>query len=91
MVKLIIYIYIYIECLIYHIIGKRITFNIRYQLWPLDKKVRVVRQAKDYLKRHASEVEQKLSHDRTFKGRLKKAKLQVIKWMQVLISVFLFN
>ena len=55
----------------------------RYQLWPLDKKLRVVRQAKDYLNRHASEVEQRLAQDRTFKGRLQTAKLKFIKWLQV--------
>ena len=57
--------------------------NIRYQLWPLDKKLRVVRQAKDYLNRHASEVQQRLAQDRTFKGRLQTAKLKFIKWIQV--------
>ena len=56
---------------------------LRYQLWPLDKKLRVVRQAKDYLNRHASEVEQRLAQDRTFKGRLQTAKLKFIKWLQV--------
>ena len=63
-----------------------ITFQpilFRYQLWPLDKKLRVVRQAKDYLDRHASEVEQRLAQDRTFKGRLQTAKLKFIKWLQV--------
>ena len=63
-----------------------ITFQLilfRYQLWPLDKKLRVVRQAKDYLNRHASEVEQRLAQDRTFKGRLQTAKLKFIKWLQV--------
>ena len=65
-----------------HNVGDKGTFCIRFQLWPLDRKVRVVHQAKDYLKRHASEKEQQLAHDRTFKGRLKKAKLQVIKWVR---------
>ena len=46
--------------------------------------MRVVRQAKDYLNKHASEVEQRLAQDRTFKGRLQNAKLKFIKWMQVI-------
>ena len=58
--------------------------SIRYQLWPLDKKLRVVRQAKDYLNKHASEVEQRLAQDRTFKGRLQTYKLKFIKWIQVI-------
>ena len=61
-----------------------ILYNVRYQLWPLDKKIRVVHQAKDYLNRHASEVEQRLAQDRTFKGRVQTAKLKFIKWLQVL-------
>ena len=56
----------------------------RYQIWPLDKKIRVARQAKDYLKRHASEVEQRLAQDRTFNAKAKTAKLKFIKWMQVM-------
>ena len=63
----------------------------RYQLWPLDKKLRVVRQAKDYLNRHASEVEQRLAQDRTFKGRLQTAKLKFIKWLQVEYSKVLIS
>ena len=71
-----------------------ITFQLilfRYQLWPLDKKLRVVRQAKDYLNRHASEVEQRLAQDRTFKGRLQTAKLKFIKWLQVEYSKVLIS
>ena len=64
------------------------VINIRYQLWPLDKKLRVVRQAKDYLNRHASEVQQRLAQDRTFKGRLQTAKLKFIKWIQVSIKSY---
>ena len=62
-----------------------IFYDTRYQIWPLDKKMRVVRQAKDYLNKHASEVEQRLAQDRTFKGRLQNAKLKFIKWMQVIV------
>ena len=42
-----------------------------------------MRQAKDYLNRHISEVEQRLAQDRTFKGRLQTAKLKFIKWLLV--------
>ena len=60
------------------------TIYCRYQIWPLDKKIRVARQAKDYLKRHASEVEQRLAQDRTFNAKVKTAKLKFVKWMQVI-------
>ena len=43
-------------------------------------------QAKDYLNRHASEVEQRLAQDRTFKGRLQTARIKFIKWIQVLFK-----
>ena len=65
---------------------KQKTTYSRYQIWPLDKKIRVARQAKDYLKRHASEVEQRLAQDRTFNAKVKTAKLKFIKWMQVIMN-----
>jgi hypothetical protein len=53
--------------------------------------MRVVRQAKDYLNKHASEVEQRLAQDRTFKGRLQNAKLKFIKWMQVIFITLTYE
>jgi len=39
--------------------------------------------AKTYLKRHQSEMEERLAQDKTFFSRLKQTKLWVIKLMQV--------
>ena len=55
----------------------------RYQLWPLDKKLRIVEQAKIYLKRHESEMEERLAQSKTFASRLQQAQLWIIRYLLV--------
>ena len=55
----------------------------RFQIWPLDKKIRVIRTAKDYVKRHESELEEQLAQHRTFKGVLQQTKIQIIRFFTV--------
>jgi hypothetical protein len=59
------------------------NIDLRYQLWPLDKKVRVIEQAKMYLKRHESEMEERLAQSKTFASRLRQAQLWVIRLAMV--------
>ena len=58
----------------------------RYQLWPLDKKLRVIEQAKMYQKRHESEMEERLAQSKTFASRLQQAQLWLIKFALVKIG-----
>ena len=55
----------------------------KYQLWPLDKKLRVVQQAKDYVKKHHSEMEERLAQSRTISSRLQQVQHYAMKFFQV--------
>ena len=37
----------------------------KYQFWPLEKKLRVVQQGKEYVRKHQSEMEERLRESRT--------------------------
>lgn len=56
---------------------------LRFQLWSLDKKLRVIRTAKDYVKRHESDLQAQLAQDKTFRSRLQQAKMQTIRFFLV--------
>ena len=43
---------------------KEVIDNIKYQNWPLDKKLRILAQAKRYVRKHQSEVENQLKQNR---------------------------
>jgi hypothetical protein len=55
----------------------------RHQLWPLDKKLRIMQQAKDYVKRHESELEEQLAQHRTFASTVLQAKMLLARMAQV--------
>jgi len=56
---------------------------LRFQLWPLDKKLRVIRTAKEYLRRHESELQEKYAQSRTFGSYVQQAQLFIIRLLQV--------
>ncbi len=63
--------------------NEMLVSSYRFQIWPLDKKLRVIRTAKDYVKRHESELEEKLAQNRTFRGVITQTKIQIIKFLTV--------
>lgn len=56
---------------------------LRYQLWPLDKKLRIIKTAKDYVKRHESELKEKMDQNRNFGSIVKAGKMMFVRFMQV--------
>ena len=58
----------------------------RFQIWSLDKKLRVIRTAKDYVKRHESDLQAQLAQERTFGSRLRQARMQMVRFFLVIIS-----
>ncbi len=60
---------------------------IRFQLWPLDKKLRVVNQAKEYVKKHNSEMEERLAQSRTFGSRVQQLRLYIMKCLAVRLDI----
>ena len=67
---------------------KEVIEQVKFQLWPLDKKMRIIRQAKEYLQRHESEIEQRLAQEKTFASRMKHVKLLFYKFLQLLWKLF---
>ena len=63
-----------------------LKFVPRFQIWSLDKKLRVIRTAKDYVKRHESDLQAQLAQERTFGSRLRQARMQMIRFFLVIIS-----
>ena len=59
----------------------------RYQLWSLDKKMRIMKQAKDYVKKHETEIEERLARSKTFSSYLGQIKLFIIKLFQVYLTI----
>ena len=67
---------------------KEVLDQVRYQPWPLAKKIRVYRQAKDYVSRHESEIEQRLAQDKNFASQMKHFYMLFLKFLQVLWKLF---
>ena len=64
---------------------KEVIEQVKFQLWPLDKKVRTVRQAKLFVAQHEKEMESQLKSEKSFwsfvkAGRLKTVQLSVLSW-----------
>ena len=59
----------------------------RFQIWSLDKKLRVIRTAKDYVKRHESDLQAQLAQDKTFGSRLQQARMQIVRFFLVIFSL----
>ena len=64
----------------------------KYQLWPLNKKLRVVQQAKEYVKRHQSEMAERLAQSKTCSSRLQQMYLYCFKFIMVIkLYFYLFS
>ena len=64
---------------------KEVIEQVKFQLWPLDKKLRTVRQAKLFVAQHEKEVESQLKSEKSFwsfikAGRLKAVQLSLLSW-----------
>ena len=62
---------------------REVIEQVKYQLWPLDKKMRILQQAKEYVKKHESEMEERLAQSKTCASRLKQMYFYVIKFILV--------
>ena len=67
---------------------KEVLDQVRYQPWPLAKKIRVYRQAVDYVSRHQSEIEQRLAQDKTLASRMRHLYLLFVRFLQLLWKLF---
>ena len=67
---------------------KEVLDQVRYQPWPLTKKIRVYRQAVDYVSRHQSEIEQRLAQDKTLASRMRHLYLLFVRFLQLLWKLF---
>ena len=56
----------------------------KYQMWPLDKKIRVVQQAKEYVKKHNSEMEERLAQSKTCTSRVQQLYFYCLKYLMVI-------
>ena len=68
---------------------KEVIEQVKYQLWPLDKKIRTVRQAKLFVSQHEKEMESQLKSEKSVwsyvkQGRLKTVQLclLVLRWVR---------
>lgn len=68
------------------LILKLMLFFFRYQLWPLDKKLRIIKTAKDYVKRHESEMQEKFAQSLTLRSILQQTKHLFIRFLHVSIN-----
>ena len=66
------------------LVSKSLKGVLRFQIWSLDKKLRVIRTAKDYVRRHEHELEAQLAQDKTFRSRLQQSKMQIIRFFLVI-------
>ena len=62
---------------------REVIEQVKYQLWPLDKKMRILQQAKEYVKKHESEMEERLAQSKTCASRVKQMYFYVIKFIYV--------
>ncbi len=62
---------------------KEVIEQAKYQLWPLDKKLRVIQTAKDYVKRHETELQEKFAQSRTIATILQQVQHLFYRLLQV--------
>ena len=68
---------------------REVVDQVKYQLWPLDKKLRMVRQAKLFVSQHEKEMKNQLKSDKSFGSYVKQCWittveifLTVIRWVR---------
>ena len=57
----------------------------KYQDWPIQKKLRVVQQAKQYVKRHNKDMEERLAQSKTCASRIQQLLFYCMKYIMVKI------
>jgi hypothetical protein len=62
---------------------KEVIEQAKYQLWPLDKKLRVINTAKEYVRRHESELQEKFAQKRSLSTIKQQIQLLFIRFLQV--------
>lgn len=60
--------------------------QVKFQLWPLDKKLRVINTAREYVRRHESEMQEKFAQKRTFGTVKQQFQFLMIRMLQVRMS-----
>lgn len=58
---------------------KEVLQSARQQPWPMQRKVRLVRQAKGYVRRHEGELQERLAHSKTTRDMAARANILVLK------------
>ena len=58
---------------------KEVVEQVKYQLWPLDKKLRMLRQAKLFVAQHEKEMENQLKSDKSFWSYVKQCRLKTVQ------------
>ena len=64
---------------------KEVIEMTKFQMWPMDKKLRVIQQAKEFVKRHESEMEERLAQSDSFSSRLQQFNLYVFRFMVMVL------
>ena len=58
---------------------KEVVDQVKFQLWPLDKKLRMLRQAKLFVSQHEKEMENQLKSDKSFWSYVKQFQLKTVQ------------
>ena len=65
---------------------REVVEQVKYQLWPLDRKLRMVRQAKLFVSQHEKEMKNQLKSDKSFWSYVKQFRLSTVE-----ISLIIFR
>ncbi|XP_023346032.1 uncharacterized protein LOC111715029 [Eurytemora carolleeae] len=57
---------------------REVLGKVKYQIWPLDRKLRVLQQAKLFLKKHQTEVESLLRQEKSFASYIEQGRLWLV-------------
>ncbi|XP_034947665.1 transmembrane channel-like protein 3 [Chelonus insularis] len=63
-------------------IHKEALSAVKYQPWPLQKKIKLVRQAKSYIRKHEGALQERLAHTKSTRDALARASIFFSKTMQ---------
>jgi hypothetical protein len=58
---------------------KEVLQSARHQPWPMRRKMKLVRQAKGYVRKHEGELQERLAHSRTTRDMAAQANIIILK------------
>ena len=62
---------------------KEVIDQVKHQMWPLDKKLRIIKQAKQFVVQHEKEMQNQLKSEKSFCSYVQQGRLKIVQYSQL--------